>query len=251
MRPLHEPAKNKEILREMSFLEHLDDLRGVLIRSLVAFVALSVGYWFVSARVMDFLIADLPVDHLNFFSPSEAFMTRMKISFVLGLMTAFPYILFLTWRFVSPGLFANERKTIYPFVVSASALFYAGVIFCYLVLIPVVIEFLLGFGTERLTPLLSVSAYFAMVARLSFTFGIVFQLPLIVLVLALVGIITPEMLLRQWRYAVVIVFVVSAVLTPPDPVSQVLMAGPVLLLYAVSVFLAYVVVRRRNRREDQ
>ena len=250
MRPLREPAKSKEILREMSFLEHLDDLRGVLVRSAVAFGIFTVGYWFVSARVMDFLISDLPVDHLNFFSPTEAFMTRMKISFVLGLMTAFPYILFLTWRFVSPGLFARERRSIYPFVVSASALFYMGVVFCYLFLIPIVLEFLLGFGTDRLTPLLSVSAYFAMVARLSFTFGLVFQLPLIVLVLAVLGIVTPELLFRQWRYAVVIIFVASAILTPPDPVSQVLMAGPVLLLYAVSVFLAFVVVRRKKRRED-
>lgn len=250
MRPLREPAKSKEILREMSFLEHLEDLRGVLVRSLVAFFVFAVGYWFVSARVMDFLISDLPVDHLNFFSPSEAFMTRMKISFVLGLMTAFPYILFLTWRFVSPGLFSRERNSVYPFVVTASALFYAGVVFCYLVLIPVVLEFLLGFGTDRLTPLLSVSAYFSMVARLSFTFGLVFQLPLIVLILAVIGIVTPEMLFRQWRYAVVLILAASAILTPPDPVSQVLMAGPVLLLYAVSVFLAFVVVRKRKRRED-
>ncbi|MDH3197132.1 MAG: twin-arginine translocase subunit TatC [Candidatus Krumholzibacteria bacterium] len=241
-----DPAKNASLLREMSFLQHLEELRGVLIRSAVALVAATVVCWFFSARLVDLLVGDLPVDHLNFFAPAEAFMVRLKVSLVTGAMAAFPYVIYQVWSFVSPGLFAGERKRVYPVVVTATVLFYVGVAFCYLVLIPLVLDFLLGFGTDKVMPLLSVSAYFAMVARLCFTFGLVFQLPIVVFVLSLTGLVTPSLLLRQWRWAVLIVFVVAAILTPPDPASQVLMAVPVLLLYIGSVFVAHVALKRRR-----
>jgi sec-independent protein translocase protein TatC len=246
MRPLRDRAKDKELLREMSFLEHLDELRGVLVQSLVVFLVASIVVWFFSGRVLEFLIDDIPVDNLNFFAPSEAFMARLKMSFVLGLMAAFPFVLTKVWRFVAPGLFERERARVYPFLVTSSVLFYVGVVFCYMILIPIVLDFLLGFGTERLNPMISVTEYFAFVARLCFTFGIVFQLPVIVLVLSAAGIVTPQFLLRQWRYAVLVIFVVAAVLTPPDPASQLLMALPVLLLYIGSVLVAFVTVRKKK-----
>jgi len=235
----------------MSFLEHLDELRGVLVQSLIVFVTVSVVLSFFSGTILDFIVRDIPVDKLNFFSPTEAFMARLKMSFVLGAMVSFPFILLKVWQFVSPGLFNNEKRRVYPFVVTSSILFYAGVLFCYIVLIPIVMEFLLGFGTARLNPLISINAYFAFVARLCFTFGLVFQLPIVVLVLSLLGIVTPEMLLRQWRWAVVIIFTIAAILTPPDPASQVLMALPVLVLYLGSVVVARIAVRRRDRDEEE
>jgi sec-independent protein translocase protein TatC len=234
----------------MSFLEHLDELRGVLVQSAAAMLIASIVLWFFSGRVIDLLVEDLSVEHLNFFAPSEAFMVRLKLSFVLGIMVAFPFVLAKVWRFVAPGLFSNERKVIYPFLVASSALFYGGVVFCYVALIPIVLDFLLGFGTDKLNPIISVSAYFSFVARLCFTFGVVFQLPIVVMVLSLAGIVTPAQLLGQWRYAVVIIFIVAAILTPPDPVSQVMMALPVLLLYIGSVLVAWIAVRRRRKRED-
>lgn len=249
MPPIRESAKGKELLREATFLEHLEDFRGVLIHSLAFIFAASIGCWFFSDRLLDLLVSDLPVDHLNFFAPSEAFMARLKMSFALGVMLAFPYVAYKVWTFVTPALYERERKRIGPLAVVSSVLFYVGVVFCYVVLIPVVLEFLLSFGTERLTPVLSVGSYFAMVARLCFTFGIVFQLPVIVLVLSLTGLVTPGFLLRQWRYAVLIIFVAAALLTPPDPASQVLMALPVILLYIGSVLVAHVVVRRRRKTE--
>jgi sec-independent protein translocase protein TatC len=249
--PVKESTEKKNSLREMSFLEHLEDLRGVLVQSLIVFLFFTVVLWFFSGTILDFLIRDLPVEQLNFFAPAEAFMTRLKISLVLGVMTAFPFILFKVWSFVAPGLFANERKKIYPFVLMSSMLFYVGVLFCYIILIPIVIDFLLGFGTDRLTPIISVSMYFTFVARLCFTFGIVFQLPVVVFVLSMVGIVTPQFMLRQWRYAVLVIFVLSAVLTPPDPASQVLMAFPIILLYIGSVLLAYAALRKRKRVEEE
>lgn len=249
--PIRESAKKKEILREMSFLEHLEDLRGVLVQSAVVYLVAVVGCWFLSGRILELLIGDLPVGKLVFFAPAEAFMARMKISLVGALLVSYPFFLFRVWSFVSPALFDRERKKVYPFLLSASALFYAGIVFAYVVIIPVTLRFLLGFGTDRLTPMLSVSAYFNFVSRIGFTFGLVFQLPIVVFVLSLMGVVTPVFLLRQWRYAVLIIFVVAAILTPPDATSQVLMAVPILVLYVGSALLAHFALRRREERENQ
>jgi sec-independent protein translocase protein TatC len=199
VRPIKEPAKKKEILREMSFLEHLDDLRGVLIQSAIVYLLAMIGCWFFSGRIIDFLINDLTIKHLIFYAPTEAFMARIKISLVLGLLVAYPFILFRIWSFVSPALFERERSVVWPFIIAASLLFYVGVAFAYLILIPIVLNFLIGFGTENLTPMISVTAYFAFVVRLCLVFGLVFQLPIIVFVLSLIGVVTPKFLLRQWR----------------------------------------------------
>ena len=250
MPPLREEARSKDLLREMSFLEHLDDLRGVLIRSFISLLVTTIVAWFFSDRILDMLVSDLPVEQLNFFAPSEAFMVRLKLSLVVGAMTAFPFVFYQVWSFVAPALFDKERGRVLPLMVTSTVLFYTGIAFCYVVLIPVVIEFLLGFATERLNPVLSVGAYFAMVARLTFTFGLVFQLPIVVLALSAAGIVTPGLLLRSWRWAIVIIFVAAAVLTPPDPVSQVLMALPVVLLYIGSVLVAHIVVRRKRKEDD-
>jgi sec-independent protein translocase protein TatC len=235
--------------KEMSFLDHLGELRSMIIQSFFVFFVFSVICWFFSGRILDLLIENLPIENLYFYSPLEAFMVRLKISFVLGFMLAFPFVLYKIWAFVSPGLFFNERKRIVPFMMSSSILFYAGVLFCYIILIPFVIGFLLKFGTPNLSPLLSVSSFFAFVARLCFTFGIVFQLPIIVLILSLLGIVTPQFLLRQWRYAIVSIFLASAILTPPDAVSQVLMAGPIFILYLGSALIALIVTRKKEREE--
>ena len=238
----------RENLREMSFLDHLDDLRKVIVQAAIAFTVAMVVCWFFSGRILDFLVRPLPVESLVFTDPVEAFMVRVRISVVAGLMISFPFILFRVWAFVAPGLFANERKKIFPFVVASSTLFYAGVVFCYLVLIPIVLRFFLGYRTPRLNPLISVNSYFAFVAKLSFAFGIVFQLPIVVLLLSLLGIVTPGLLIRQWRYGVLGIAIAAAVFTPPDVISMTAMGVPLLVLYAASVALAFVVVRKKNPR---
>ena len=250
MPPIKESAKGKELLREMSFLEHLDDLRGVLIQSAIVFLAMVIVFWFFSGRIIDFLISDLSVDQLIFYAPAEAFMARVKVSLVLGLLAAYPFILFKVWSFVTPALFSRERSKVYPFIITASTLFYVGVAFAYLVIIPIALEFLLGFGTDHLSPMISVTSYFSFVARLCVTFGLVFQLPVVVFVLSMLGIVTPRFLLRQWRYAVLIIFVAAAVLTPPDPASQVLMALPIILLYIGSVLVAHITFRKKEDSTD-
>ena len=236
-------------LAEMSFLDHLEELRKVVLQSAIAFIVFSIACWFVSDKLIDSHISSLPVENLYFTKPMEGFMAQVKVSFVLGALIAFPFILYKIWSFVAPGLFLHERKKLYPLVLASSILFYTGVLFCYFVLTPIVLRILINFQTEYMEPWISVSAHFLFVAQLCFTFGLVFQLPIVVLVLSLMGLITPRTLLRHWRYGVVAVVVASAVLTPPDPISLGMMAVPVLLLYIGSVVVAMIVVRKRKKEE--
>jgi sec-independent protein translocase protein TatC len=137
-----------------------------------------------------------------------------------------------------------------PIVAASALLFYVGVAFCYFVVAPTIVNFMIGYGTARVQPLLSVSAYFNTVARLCLAFGLVFQLPIVMLLLSLVGLVSPRTFLRQWRYAIVLIFVAAAIFTPPDPVSQVLMAVPLCVLYIGSSLVSLAVVRRRRVTED-
>lgn len=242
------PEQYKEELEEMGFLDHLEELRSTLISCIVAWIGLSIVLWFFSGRTLDFLLDGLPVESVYFNAPTEAFMIRLKLSFILGFLVAFPYILFKVWSFVSPGLFSREKRVVFPLIFSATALFYLGVVFAYWVLVPIVLEFLVKFGTEMLLPLLSIGKYFSFVARLCFAFGIVFQLPLVIVFLTSIGAISARALLRQWRWAILVIFVAAAVLTPPDPASQLLMALPLVFLFLVSVLLSLVIEKRRERR---
>jgi len=241
----HTSKPAKDDAKEMSFIDHLEELRTVLIQSAAAFIILTAVAWFFSAGILDLLVRSVPVDSLYFQSPTEAFMVRMNISLVAGLMGSFPLVFFRLWAFISPALFFHERRKVLLFAVASTALFYAGAAFCYLVLIPVVTKFFLAYGIARVNPLISVNSYFNFVARLCFAFGAVFQLPIVVLVLSLLGVVTPRWLLRQWRYGVIIIFVAAAVLTPPDAISMMVMALPVLLLYALSIAIAFAVVRKK------
>jgi sec-independent protein translocase protein TatC len=243
--------EREEELETMGFLEHLEELRSTLVWSLVVCLAVSIAFWFFSERILDFLLATIPVDSLYFHAPTEAFMIRLKLSFALGVLVSFPYILYRAWNFVAPGLFSREKRVVAPLVVASTILFYSGVVFAYWVLIPVVLTFLIRFGTELLSPLLSVGSYFGFVARLCIAFGVVFQLPLVIIFLTSIGAVSASMLLRQWRWAILAIFLGAAILTPPDPASQLLMALPLVVLFLGSVVISLVIERRMKRNTEE
>ncbi|MBD3180123.1 MAG: twin-arginine translocase subunit TatC [Candidatus Latescibacteria bacterium] len=234
-------------LAEMNLFDHLEELRSVLISLIAVLIGSSLVLWFFSGFLMDFLLAGIPVEGIYFHAPAEAFMTRLKLSFIAGFLLSFPFILFRVWSFISPGLFAREKKVIFPLIILSTALFYIGVVFAYWIMIPVVLRFLLQFATDMLSPLLSVAEYFSFVGKLCFAFGIVFQLPLVIIFLTATGFISPGKLLRQWRWVIVIIFAVCALLTPPDPASQLLMAVPLVLLFFISVAVSFIFVRRKQK----
>jgi sec-independent protein translocase protein TatC len=204
-----------------------------------------------SAQALELLVnrtipEDVPVVFLN---PAEAFTARIKVALTCGVLVTLPYVLWRFWQFVVPGLLKEERRLIFPLVVSSSVLFYLGGAFGLLILVPVVVKILLAFGTPSLTPTMAVNQLLGFILRLVLACGLVFQLPLVTTVLTMLGIVSPGGLLARWRYAVLIIFVVAAVITPGDGPSQLVLGIPVTLLYFVSVGLSYA-VRRRQRREE-
>ncbi len=237
---------------EMSFLEHLAELRAVLIQSLIAIAAASVLAWFVSERALDLLVKPAvgPSGPLVFLSPTGAFMMRLKLAFGLGTFLAAPIVVWRLWAFVVPGLLRRERRLLFPVVLSSVSLFYLGAAFAYLVILPISLQFLMGFSTENLRPMLAGEQYFAFAIRLTLAFGAVFQFPLVISLLTYWEILGPDFLKKYWRYGVVLVFVLSAILTPPDVASQLLMAGPVLILYFLSLWLAQMIARNRKRQAE-
>ncbi len=231
----------------MGFVEHLEELRSVLIQSGLAALAAASLCWFWSARILDVLISPIAEQGIYFTAPNEAFLTRLKIAGMVGIFVVLPFILFRVYAFIMPGLYRSERRVVAPLLISSTLLFYAGLVFSFLVVVPQVITFLLSFGTQTMVPLIGVGNYFSFVSRMCLAFGLVFQLPLLVLGLSWVGILKPRMLLRTWRVAVIVIASVAAILTPPDVISQVMMAVPVLILYFGSVLISLLVTRRRGK----
>jgi sec-independent protein translocase protein TatC len=186
---------------------------------------------------------------LVFTSPTEAFWTWMKIAMVLGIFISMPGILYQVWKFVSPGLHPHEKKYAAPFIISGSLLFLLGGAFALLVIIPYASTFLVTFGQEKgWKPMLTVSSYTDFVIKFTLAFGIVFQLPVVIMILSLIGVVTPQFLARNRKYAILVNFIIAAVLTPtPDMINQTLMAGPLCILYEVGIICARLATRRRRQ----
>jgi sec-independent protein translocase protein TatC len=210
--------------------------------------------WFFSDQIVNALLDPARragQESLYFTAPMEAFMLKLKASTAVGLFLVLPLILLKAYSFVTPGLHPHEKRVVTPMLVAATGLFYVGVLFCFLILMPMVIKFAVGFATDQLQPWLTAREYFSLAVRLCLAFGLLFELPMVVFALAWAGIVKTSTLLRGWRYALVIILVVSAVLTPPDVISQVMLAGPVMLLYLLSVAVAHVVRRKKDRDRGQ
>ncbi|MFQ5989069.1 MAG: twin-arginine translocase subunit TatC [Candidatus Methylomirabilales bacterium] len=250
---------------KMPFLSHLEELRRKLIASLIAIgVGFAVGFHF-SEQIMAFLKRILtttfviqksypyvvtttkPPPELIFVAPAEAFWAHIKIGFLTGLLLAIPFILFELWRFVSPGLLERERRYALPFVVLGTLFFFFGLGFCYFVVLPFAMNFLLTYKTQHLTPMLSIGLFVDFTVRFLIAFGLIFQLPLLMSLAARLGLVTSKFLSQNRKYAILINFVIAAILTPtPDIFNQALMAGPLCLLYEVGIWAARVIEKTRR-----
>lgn len=238
----------------MTMLEHLAELRSTLMWAFGMAFAAAIAAWFVSDFIIETLFAPIHKageETLYFQQPMEGFLLKLKASAVIGLLIVLPLILYKLYGFVMPGLLPKEKRVVTPLLVSATGLFYAGVIFCYTILLPLVIRFALSFATESLQPWITASSYFDLAARLCLAFGLLFELPMVVFALSWVGVVDPKVLLKGWRYALVVILMVAAVLTPPDIISQALLAGPVMVLYIVSVLISMVVRKRQRKAKEE
>jgi sec-independent protein translocase protein TatC len=238
----------------MTFLEHLEELRVRLIRSLVALVAGFVVSWSYHERIFHFLTEPLRQAYpgVKFITtgPSEALFLYLKMAFFVGIFLAAPFLLYQVWAFVAPGLYAHEKAYAVPFIVFGTLFFLGGAAFGHYLLFPVTFRFLIAFGGTDMQFLPKVDEYYSFYSWFVLALGIVFQLPVVIFVLARIGLVTPAFLLRQFKYAVLASFVTAAVITPtPDVVIQTLLALPMLGLYLLGVAVAWAFGRPRRAPE--
>ena len=236
----------------MSFLDHLDELRKRLVIAVSSiFVGFLVAFAFISP-IFDFIMVPLQEilpegDKLVYTEPTEAFFLYIKIAALVGLILAIPMVLLQLWRFVAPGLYGHEKKFAIPFVALSSLFFAGGCLFAHYLLFPIAWRFLAGFSTDYMQFMPRIQPAFSLYVRLVLACGAVFQMPTLVFFLARVGLVSAGFLVRNTKYAILIIFIIAAVLTPTgDPVTLTLMATPMILLYALSIGIAWVVGRGRK-----
>src|SRR3989475_1614823 len=225
----------------MSFMEHLGELRVRIVRALYALLVGSVPGLYFSQQIVDWLAR--PVTKLNyslvFTSPAEALWVQMKVGLIVGLFIAAPGILWQVWKFIAPGLHEHEKKYAAPFVIIGSLLFMVGGAFSLFVVTPYAIAFLLSYARETLQPMITLENHIDFLLKFTLAFGAVFELPLVITLLARMGVVTAKQLSKNRKYAILGAFIAGAVLTPtPDAFNQTLMAGPLILLYDVGLVCA-------------
>lgn len=238
------------------FTEHLEELRSRLI---VCFVAVGVGFvvsYFFKEKLFEWLMKPLTDvmgegDQLIFTNLPEAFFVYLKTAFLAGVMLAAPVILYEFWKFVAPGLYKKERKLLLPVVFLCSFFFIGGALFGYFIVFPYGFKFFLGFATEYIQPLPSMKEYFSLASKLLIAFGVVFELPLIVTLLSRLGFVSVGFLKKNRKYALLLFFAGSAMLTPPDIITQIMMAFPLMLLYEISIIGARVFARKNPYEQEQ
>ena len=231
---------------EMPFLEHLEELRRVLIHCVIAVGIGALAAWWIAPVVLEDII-QRTVRHVIVLSPLEALNERIKLTVVLGLCLTLPFVLYRIWGFIVPGLFKRERSWIGPILAGSIVMFALGGWSAYGYVVPLVIRVLAGFMTPSMEAQTQVGPLLSFVYNLVLACGIVFQLPLVTMTLTAIGIVTPGFLLRQWRVAIVLAFLVTALITPGDVVTaQLVMGVPMTLLYFLSVGLSWLVARRRR-----
>ncbi|MBT0608477.1 twin-arginine translocase subunit TatC [Aequorivita echinoideorum] len=263
--------------KEMSFLDHLEELRWHLIRSTIAVVILAVVAFIMKDFIFDTLIfgpkqADFPTYKLlcraaqeigmNSFCFTELpftiqsrtmggqFSVHIWTAILAGVIVAFPYILYEFWKFISPGLKEEERNSSRGFILIASLLFFLGVLFGYYIITPLSINFLGTYQvSEQVLNEFDVDSYISLVRSSVIASGLIFELPILMYIFTKIGLVTPEILRKYRKFALIIVLIVSAVITPPDIASQVIVTIPILILYEVSIYISKVVLRNQKRKE--
>ncbi len=192
-----------------------------------------------------------PGSSLVFTAVPEAFFTYFKAAILAGIFFSSPFLLYQLWAFVSPGLYQREKKYVLPYLFFSSSFFLLGAVFCYLVVFPTIFRFLLSFASDSIRPLPSIREYLTFTIKLLLAFGLLFQWPPLVLFLSRMGVISASFLSQNRKYAILIIFVAAALLTPPDPVSQLLLAGPLIAMYEGSIWMAKIFGRKEKKEEDQ
>jgi sec-independent protein translocase protein TatC len=250
----------------MTLWEHLEELRSRIVRAGIAFVVGAVLCWIYKEKLLLWVTSPFSVawegaglgNHatLNFGEPAALFLAYVRLSALAGFIFALPIILYQVWAFIAPGLYSKEKRFAIPFVISSCALFAGGGWFGWKFAFPAAFQFLLSFSGQLdpkldLHPTVMIGDYIEFVTRLFIAFGATAELPIVAVFLSVAGLITHRHLIKFFRYFIVVAFVIAAVLTPPDPMSQIMMAVPLIGLYGISILVAWLITAARERRQHE
>jgi sec-independent protein translocase protein TatC len=238
-------------LGEMGFLEHLEELRDRIIKALIAIGAAFGICWYFSGQLFEFVarpITKIAGVSLAINDPTEAFTVYLKVAFVASLYLSGPFVLWQAWRFISPGLYKNERRYAGPFIISTSLFFVIGGVFGYTIAFPTALQFLMDMAKQgHMIPIISSERYFDLFSTVMIVLGIVFEIPPVIFILSRIGLVSGPFLLRNTRWAIIISMIVAAVVTPTtDAFNMLVVAVPMVLLYLVGVAVAYIFGRQRR-----
>jgi sec-independent protein translocase protein TatC len=247
---LRKKKKTKDSEEGVSFLDHLEELRGRLIKCIAAVLIAAIPCFIYWRQIFDVVLVyplkfTNPRPPLIYTAPAEAVMLSLQIALVCGIVAASPVLFYQVWRFISPGLYKHEKRVILPVVAATTVSFFCGLAFSYAI-IPMLIKILATFGQGVLEPFFKAKEYIGFVLKMSLACGLIFELPVISYVLTKMGLLTPGFLVSKIRHAVVLCFVMAAILTPPDMFSQIVMAVPLLVLYGVSILVSYFAVEKKQ-----
>jgi len=242
----------------MSFFDHLVELRKRIITSIAAIgVGMLVGF-IISDKTINFIVNPILValrkqhleDRLYYASPATPISFYISLSLYIGIVIAMPVVLYQIWLFVAPGLYRHERRAVLSFVISSMFLFLCGIAFGYYVMLPQVLNFLISFGEHLpLKPLVTIDEYFSFVLIVLVGLGVIFELPVVIFILSVFGIVTPKFLMRNFRYAMLIITIVAAIVTPtPDATTMLIFMAPMVALYFVGVLVSYMVLRNKRAK---
>ncbi len=251
---------SEEKVNQGSFIEHLTELRSRLLKSIIYLFAFFIVCYFFSENIYAFLVEPyaeaVKGDEVNrrliFTALHETFITYLKVAFFTSMFITSPIILIQIWKFIAPGLYKNEKKALLPYLVATPTLFLLGGMLVYYLVMPLAIKFFLTFeSTAQISGLpiqleAKVNEYLSLIMRLIFAFGISFQLPVLLSLLARVGFIDSEYLKKRRKYVIVIIFVVAAILTPPDPITQIGLGIPLLILYELSILSVKIIEKKQK-----
>ncbi|HST11668.1 MAG TPA: twin-arginine translocase subunit TatC [Terriglobales bacterium] len=255
------PETEKDKLPAMGFLEHLEELRRRIIYSLIA---LAVGFfacWGYAERIYGVMQRPIMAalhnhgmsEKLVYLDPTEPFNIYLKVAALAGLFVTSPFVLYQVWAFISPGLYRNEKRYVVPFMVSTVSLFLAGGYFGYKLVYPQALDFLIGFGSQ-FTPMITIEKYTDLFLVIIIGMGVIFEMPILVFFLSLMGIVTAGWMWRNLRYSILVIFIIAAILTPTtDILNMCIFAAPMVGLYVLSIGIAFIVhpKQRRARREKK
>jgi sec-independent protein translocase protein TatC len=251
------PGNEEEHLngRQMSFLEHLEELRVRLLRSIYSLiVGAALCFWFrepiynyLAKPITDALHAQGMAEKLAYLNPVDPFNLYIKISILGGIFVASPFILWQLWMFISPGLYRHEKKYVWPFVLLTSSLFISGGFFAYKLAFPKALSFLIGFG-HHFQPIIEINEYWNLFMSIMVGVGLVFELPVVILLLSIFGIVTPRFLIKNFRYAVLVTAVLAAAIVPSNDMATIFVVWiPLVGLYGLSIGLSWLVYKRKQK----